>query len=103
MYTYHFELLFLVSPDKYQEYELLHHMIVLFLIFGRNLHILFHNVCTNVQFHESGICSLSSYFFQHIISCPFDKSHCGKCEVIFFGFNFHFFNNHVDSFSCVKW
>ena len=39
-----FELVFLSSPDKYQKLEWLDHMIVLFLIFWRKLHIIFHSV-----------------------------------------------------------
>ena len=38
---YLFDLMFLFSSYKYPEVELLNHMVVLFLIFLRNLHIVF--------------------------------------------------------------
>ena len=43
---------FLFSLSKYTGVELLHHMVILFLIFLRHLHNVFHNGCINLHSHH---------------------------------------------------
>ena len=52
IYIYLFESVFLFSPDKYPEVELLSNIVVLFLIF--NFLRTLHNVCTNLHSHQQG-------------------------------------------------
>ena len=47
-----FQMSVLVSLDKYVEVESLGHMVVLFLIFVRNFHAVFHSGYTNFHFHQ---------------------------------------------------
>ena len=80
--------MFSYFSGKYPEVELLEHMVVLFLIFLRKLHTIFHSDCTNLlSLRTVQKDSFSSHPHQNfIISCPFDDSlsegykmgyHCG--------------------------
>ena len=51
---YLFELVILFPSDKYPDVELLGHMVVLFLMYLRNLHPGFHSDYTNLLSHRQG-------------------------------------------------
>ena len=82
----------LFSLEKYPEVELLHSMVVLFLIFLRKLHTLFHSNYINLHCHQQ----CPKLAFIHILSntvicCLFGNGHSGLCKVISHcGFDWHF-------------
>ena len=70
--------------DIYSEVRLLDHMVVLFLIFLRRLHSVFHNSCAtfhSLQQHTR--VSTSPHPHQHLLSFVFlINIHPNRCEVI---------------------
>ena len=88
---YLFKLVFMFSPYKYPEVELLDHMVVLFLVFWGNS-ILFSIVVVPIYISPY---SAQGFPFLHILANTcyflFDDSHSNECEVIpHCGFDLHF-------------
>ena len=91
----------------FSEVELLEHMVVLFLIFLRKLHTIFHSDCTNLlSLRTVQKDSFSSHPRQHfIISCLFDDSLSERYNMGYHcGFDLHFSDSVMLSiFSCAYW
>ena len=87
---YSSELVFLYFGGKYVVVWFLDHRIVLFLIFLRNFHTVFHNCCTNLHSHQQ--CKkvpFPPYPHQHLLLLGLFI--LDRCEVISqCGFDLHF-------------
>ena len=96
IYIFFFKLVFSCSLNQYTEMELLDHLVVLFLIFFRNLHTLFLLVLHQFEFPSMVHKSFNFFtFLTFVISCPFDVSHSNRC-----GFDFHFADGKWCSCTC---
>ena len=90
-----FKLAFSVFLDIYPGVGLLDHMVVLFLVFLRNLHTVsqwLHQLTFSPTVYSGSLFSMFSPTF--VICRLFDDSHSDRCEVIpCCGFDLHFSNN----------
>jgi hypothetical protein len=69
----------------YQEVELLDHMVVLFLVFLRNIYTIFHKMVELIYILTNSVQKVPfpSHPHQHLLPLVFfDKSHSNTCEVI---------------------
>ena len=80
------------------------HMVILFLVFLRNLHTILHSGCISLHCHQQ--CKSIPFFSTpspaFIVCWLFDDGHSNQCEVISHcNFDLHFSNNEWCVFMCL--
>ena len=94
VYKYPFEILLSVLWGTYQEVELMHNMVILFLTLWGNT-ILFStlapfHISTSISKVFHFLCNLAHSCYFLVLFLYFDSSHLKGCEVVFhYGFDLH--------------
>ena len=101
-FWYFFKILFSCPLCIYAEVELLDHMVVLFLIFLRNLHT-FNSSCINLRSHQQCI-RVFLHFLSNIYLLSFWYNHSNvQGNVLWFWFAFSWWSVVLSAFSCGCW